>query len=366
MPVYGPHDWKGGEAPVGRRLKAARQRRMLKLRDLAALTRMSTAVLSQLENDRRALDVTQALALAEALDVTLDELLGADGTLPCQIVKDAELRAEEPREVRLSSATDAGRVHPNRFHPLADRFAGRHVEPVHGFIPAASAHERPTFCSHHEQEFLLVLRGRVEFSLKTPQGLERHELDAGDSVYFWSNLPHAVRSATEDDAETLQIFAAAPGSLHTPVSWLTSSRADLEVEPPDRLKAIGRRMRQCRLAANESIRSLGAAIGTTPRQLELAEAGRRPLTIAAMIKFARLAGYPLREFIGDATARPPYAFVQRAADVRHMAPRSRRNATSPDNLFRPLARGFPSPLLVPYLHPGTHQRHRRRSARTSR
>ncbi len=349
MPVYGPHYWKADESTVGRRLKAARQRRMLKLRDLAALTGMSTAVLSQLENDRRVLDVTQALALAEALTVTLNELLGADDTLPFQIVKDAQLLAQKPQEVRLSSATGAGGLHPNRFHPLADLFAGRHAEPVHGFVSPASSSEPPTFCSHHEQEFLLVLRGAIAFSLKTPDGLERYELGPGDSIYFWSNLPHAVQSATAQNAETLQVFASPPGSLQSPLSWLISARADLEVEPRDRLKAIGRRIRQRRIAANETIRNLSAAIGVTPRRLELAEAGRRPLPIAAVMKFAQLAGYPLREFIGEPTARPPYTFVQRAADVKGIAPRPRRNATSPDNLFRPLARGFPSPLLVPYF-----------------
>lgn len=346
MPVYG---WTDDGTTAGRQLKAARQRRTMTLRRLAALTGMSTAVLSQLENDRRSLDVAQALSLAEALHVTLNELLGADRTLPCQIVKDSDLRAQEPCEVRLSSATDVGRVHPNRFFPLADRFAGRHAEPVHGFIPTMPAAERPTFCSHHEQEFLLVLRGAVEFSLKTPEGLERHELCSGDSVYFWSNLPHAARSATAHGAETLQAFASAPGSLQSPLAWLTSARADLEIEPSERLKAIGRRMRQRRVAASESIRTLAAAIGTTPRRLELAEAGRRPLAIAAMMKFARLAGYPLSEFTGEATVRPPYAFVQRAADVKTIAPKPRRDATSPGNLFRPLAGGFPSPLLVPYF-----------------
>ncbi len=347
MPVYG---WKSDDITVGRRLKAARQRRMLTLRDVAALTHMSTAVLSQLENDRRSLDIAQALTLAEALDVTLNELLGVDQALPCQIVKDADLRVQKPREVRLSSATDdAGRPHPNRFLPLADRFAGRHAEPVHGFIPATAMADPPTFCSHHEQEFLLVLRGFVEFSIKTPDGLERHELGSGDSVYFWSNLPHALRSATVHGAETLQVFASAPGSRQSPLAWLTSARADLEVGPSDRLKAIGRRMRQCRVAADESVRNLAAEIGATPRRLELAEAGHRPLAISAMMKFARLAGYPLGEFTGESTARRPYTFVQRAADVKRIVPRPRRDATSPGNLFRPLAHGFPSPLLVPYF-----------------
>jgi transcriptional regulator with XRE-family HTH domain/quercetin dioxygenase-like cupin family protein len=349
MPVYGSHPLAHDDFEIGRRLKAARQHRSLTLRQLAAATDISTAVLSQLENGRRSLDVARGLLIGDALGLPIEDILTADEVLPYQIVKDDELRSRQPRHVRLVSAADHALIHPDRFQPLADLFAGRHLEPVRGFVAAARGTRKRLFGCHHEQEFLLVLQGALEFDLQTPIGLERHRLGAGDSVYFWSNLPHAMRALDGREAETLQVFVSAPGSLSGTQSWLLSPRIDLPVDKAHRLTAIGRRVQLCRMAVGESVQNVAPLLGISARHLEQAEAGRRPLPMSAMVTLAQLSGYALREFIGDTRSRAPYAFVQRAADVKAIPPSHRRNATSPENLFRPLSRDFPSPLMSPYF-----------------
>jgi transcriptional regulator with XRE-family HTH domain/uncharacterized cupin superfamily protein len=348
MPVYGSYRMSPQAPGPAQRLKAIRRRRGLTLRDLARLTSISAAVLSQLETERRRLDVAQGVAIAEALGVGVEDLVSEAPDLPYQLVRENDLRTVEPRQVQLVSPTGETLVHSNRFHPLADLFAGRHLEPVLGLIGGES-HSDPSSCVHHEQEFLLVLRGNIEFSIQTPISVERHELGPGDAVYFWSSLPHSSRSLDAKQAETLQVFAAAPGSLHHESSWLVSPRAEVKTGTADRLKAIGRRLRACRTAGEHAVEDVAAIMGVTPRHLELAEAGRRPLPLAALAKFAQLSGYPLREFIGERKVLPPYSFVQRADAVQQIKPARRLDGTWPVNVFRPLTTGFSRPLMFPCL-----------------
>jgi transcriptional regulator with XRE-family HTH domain/quercetin dioxygenase-like cupin family protein len=347
MPVYGSHRLPYEDLAVGRRLRCARQCRGLTLRDLAKLTRLSPALLSQLETERRPLDVGQGLAIASALGLTVDDLLSDDSTIPYQVVRDDQLLTRKPRQVALLSPAAQHGVTPMQFYALADRFTGRHMEPLRGLVMPARSNRSVAFSFQHEQEFILVLRGTMELSLKTPTGTEQHQLGPGDSVYFWSNLPHCIRSLDAHAAETLQVFASAPGSLRKENSWLVAPHAEAESGTTDRLKSIGRKLKCCRVATEETLHHVAELIGVTPRQLDLAESGRRPLAMSAMVRFAQLFGYPLREFMGEATACPPYSIVQRASEVGTIPPVRRRSATSPTNIFRRLNRGLPSNLMMP-------------------
>jgi mannose-6-phosphate isomerase-like protein (cupin superfamily) len=58
-----------------------------------------------------------------------------------------------------------------------------------------------TFYNHLGEEFLFVLEGSVEF-----RGGERIiELVAGDSLYFDSEIPHAVRSVGQERAKVIAV-----------------------------------------------------------------------------------------------------------------------------------------------------------------
>jgi transcriptional regulator with XRE-family HTH domain/uncharacterized cupin superfamily protein len=348
MPVYGSYRASTDAPGLGQRLRTLRQRRGFTLRELAKQTSISAAVLSQLETEQRRLDVAQGVAIAEALGVAVEDLVTEATDLPYQVVREGDLRGREPRQVQLVSPMGETLVHSNRFHPLADLFAGRHLEPVLGLI-GGELDGDPSFCAHHEQEFLLVLRGSIEFSIETPAGVERHELGPGDAVYFWSSLPHSSRSLDARGAETMQVFASAPGSLQAESSWLMAPRAEVNKGTGDRLKAIGRRLRACRTAAEQTVEEVAAVLQVMPRHLELAEAGRRPLPLSALARFAQLSGCPLREFIGERKVVAPYLVVQRADALQQIQPARRLEGTLPANVFRPLTTGFPTPLMFPCL-----------------
>jgi len=45
--------------------------------------------------------------------------------------------------------------------------------------------------SHHHEEFVFVLRERIELRLKTPDGLQVEKLEPGDCAYFGRTSPTA-------------------------------------------------------------------------------------------------------------------------------------------------------------------------------
>src|SRR5262249_43106282 len=151
---------------IGDRIREVRQRQGMTLKALATRVETSAARLSQIENDRLALEVGEILSFAEALGIPLDTLIPPDLTLPYQVVRDADLRTRPGPRARVRAPRGGARVlSPHGFGRLADLFAGRHLEPLIGYISPAAA-EDLQFCYHDEEEFAFVLRGRVEFRLK--------------------------------------------------------------------------------------------------------------------------------------------------------------------------------------------------------
>lgn len=346
MPVYmrtsGVRD---EDLRIGVRLKAARQQHGLTLRTLAETIGISVAGLSQIENERKPVDVSQAFAIARALGVPLESLLPEDTSAPYQVMRDDELRRVEPRHLEVISATGRSRTHDNRFFPLAGRFSGRHLEPVRGWIAPARQRPEPMVCARHEQEFVVVLRGEIELRLETPRGVESATLGPGDSAYFWSSLPHGVSAAGQEPAETLHVFSSSE-SVGNPL--LFAPRADAALTNGDRTTGIARRLRACRMAAGLSTAGLAALVDVSPRRLDLAEKGLRPLSLVTLLRMADVLAQPLRRLIGD-DVRPPYVFVQRAADIMAIPRQRRQSATVSRNIFRSLARDFPERRMYPFL-----------------
>lgn len=73
------------------------------------------------------------------------------------------------------------------------------------FVTTVTAHtleEFGEFAQHSGEEFLYVLRGRVELHTEF---YSPSLLVAGDSIYFDSGMPHALISSSAEDAEVLWI-----------------------------------------------------------------------------------------------------------------------------------------------------------------
>jgi len=88
------------------------------------------------------------------------------------------------------------------YHSLAYRFSGRKMEPFRVIVPPKTREEL-TFNDHPGQEFIYLLEGRLEVLL----GDETIIMEQGDSLYFNSHIPHAMRGMDKKDAVFIDVLA---------------------------------------------------------------------------------------------------------------------------------------------------------------
>src|SRR5690242_17918278 len=86
MPVYSTHQLDIGDLRLGARLRAARNAQEKTLQQVAKACGISAGRLSELENDRRPLELEQVWAITGALGLSLTAII-PESVLPYQIVR---------------------------------------------------------------------------------------------------------------------------------------------------------------------------------------------------------------------------------------------------------------------------------------
>jgi transcriptional regulator with XRE-family HTH domain len=354
MPVYSSHLVGYTELRLGPRIRSVRQQRGLSLRDVAGRVGCSAARLSEIENGYHVLDLRQAVEIAAVLGVPLSDFVPADVRVPYQITREADVRTRPARRVPLRPGEGPDTWHHNEFWPYAELFIGRQLEPV--FVRVMPTEEDPPrFWHHHEEEFLFVLDGAVEFLLRTPEGACREELRRGDCVAFRSSLPHCLRALTPQAAHLLSIYAGAAAPLETGFEWLSHRQSSFveDTEDADLIRQVGRRLRALRHMHGWTVEQVADVVGVGARRLQRIEEGDRPLPLDVMLRLARAFGRPLRELVGK-MPEPPYYALTRADEIATLPSRVRqtpveRPSAPQSKTCQPLALGFPLRQMFPYF-----------------
>jgi transcriptional regulator with XRE-family HTH domain len=175
---------------VGPRLRELRQQRDLTLTRLAETTGISVSTLSRLESGTRKPTLELLLPLAEAYQVTLDELVDAPET------GDPRVRA---RPVRSDGHT---------FIPLSRHAGG--PQAFKQILPPGPPPCEPEKKTHEGYDWLYVLSGRVRLLL----GDHDLVLEPGEAAEFDTRLPHSVSNAGPGPAELINIFGPQGERLH--------------------------------------------------------------------------------------------------------------------------------------------------------
>lgn len=225
--------------PIGDRLRRERQARGLSLRELADRLDLSASLISQVETGRARPSVRTLYALADALDVSLDELLelggrpeaaggagagaaagggaangsaGDDagaattaggatadspagkrppGAHPADRPGGPVQRADSRLRIRLASGVVWERLTP----ASEDGAEFLHVTyEVGGSSSPADAYQR-----HGGHEWGFVLQGRLRVSV----GFDDYDLGPGDSVSFASTTPHRLANAGDEPVHAI-------------------------------------------------------------------------------------------------------------------------------------------------------------------
>lgn len=205
----------------GSKLKAIRLKKRLTLTELSGRTGIPVSTISKLENDKMTLSYDKLQSLSAGLGMDVSELF------------------ESPVAVHVSGPSgrrsvhkhgDGRRVetHLNSYRYLASELLNKHFIPLLTEIRARSMSSFGELLSHPGEEFTFVLEGACEFH---SQSYAPIQLDAGESIYFDSGMPHAYIAVGKGPCRVLTICSSTEAQLFDAVDRSRPPR-------PKKLKAI--------------------------------------------------------------------------------------------------------------------------------
>ncbi len=192
---------------MGERLREARRGRNLSLRVLADRLGVSPSLISQIETGRANPSVSTLYAIADELDVSLDELLFNDRRLaepvsaapapnegtPSGTMAQAPpvQRASSRHRIRLASG-----VQWERLTTLSEPG----VEFLHVTYEVGGASSPPdAFQRHPGHEWGYVLSGRLQVRI----GFDEYTLEPGDAISINSSIPHRLATIGDEPVEAI-------------------------------------------------------------------------------------------------------------------------------------------------------------------
>jgi excisionase family DNA binding protein len=176
----------GGGGSLGDKLRAARRRRGLSLREASSLAGLSVSHLSAIERGARNISLAGLQRLAVALGISVSDLFGSSSGSGRRLVHAGQRPVLDTgdRRVRVESlAVGAQLLEPHLYL----------VQPGGG--SEGSYH-------HDGEEMVYVHQGEVEFWLNE---VERHVVRAGDCLTFPSSLRHRWRNCGAGRLEMLWV-----------------------------------------------------------------------------------------------------------------------------------------------------------------
>ncbi|MBU2515276.1 XRE family transcriptional regulator [bacterium] len=168
---------------IGKRISSLRMEKKMALEALAQQINVTPALLSQIESDVVPPTLATLLNLARVLDVQVDHFF-----VRTEIVDTIELtRSNERLSVAKSRESDQARMTYN-YQALSYRLKDKKLEP---FLVEfdSTIEENMVPLSHEGEEFCYCLEGDIEFITDERRIL----LKPGDSLHFYSHVPHVLR-----------------------------------------------------------------------------------------------------------------------------------------------------------------------------
>lgn len=166
---------------LGTRIRTYRERLGLSVEDLAKNAGLEAALLRNVEDSTVYPSISVLVKLSRALGQRVGTFMD-DQFVDGPVIVRGGGRKEETTPHR-----GAGPVNYH-YYPLGKGKTDRHMEPFYIVIEPADG---VSLSSHEGEELIIVVSGEVEVGY----GKDVHRLQAGDSIYYNSVVPHRVSAA---------------------------------------------------------------------------------------------------------------------------------------------------------------------------
>ena len=206
MDDAGSNEW----SLVGERIRAARVKNGISVRELARRIDVSASHVSQVERGLASFSVRALYTVASVLGVSMDSLFEHPEDLVVPPLPPTP--PTRSRQERGASLDDAGIVQRTGHRPTITLNSGPRWERLTAqpqsmcefieviYAPASTGSEAPTdFARHEGREYGVVTHG----SLDVQVGFESTVLEEGDSIALDSSVPHRFWNSTPEEVRAI-------------------------------------------------------------------------------------------------------------------------------------------------------------------
>ncbi len=183
---------------LGLKIKQLREMREMSLEQLAEQSQCPVDLLARIEGGEHIPSLAPLMAIARALGMRLGTLIDDEPHEGALLIKGGQ--SEDV--IRFSGQASHAEGSNLAFHSLGAGKQDRNMEPFVIDVEPSTA-EEATLSTHEGEEFIYVLSGHIEINY----GKTVYQLDAGDSLYYDSIVPHNVH-ATGGTARILAVVYA--------------------------------------------------------------------------------------------------------------------------------------------------------------
>ena len=180
---------------VGQRIKKFMEKNQMTIDELADRTGLGMSFLRSVIDDDVYPSLRPLLKIARSLGVRLGTFLDDQVSRDPLIMR----RDERKDEMHMLRAKDTPVT--LKFYSLGKGKSDRHMEPFFVELLPESAKDKD-LSSHEGEEFIVVHSGRIEITY----GQETYALEAGDSVYYNSIVPHYVGCCGDQKASIYAVL----------------------------------------------------------------------------------------------------------------------------------------------------------------
>ena len=185
---------------VGEKIKSLRESKSISREEMSERSGLAVEQIERIENNVDLPSLAPLIKIARVLGVRLGTFLDDQAETGPAICR----HAGGNDTISFSNNAIQSRKHME-YHALAKSKADRHTEPF--IIDVAPADDNDFVLSTREgEEFIYVLEGTMEISY----GHDTYLLEAGDSIYYDSIVPHHVHAYQGQAARILAV-------VYTPV-----------------------------------------------------------------------------------------------------------------------------------------------------
>lgn len=170
---------------LGAKIRQLREMREMSIEQLAERSQCHTDLLRGMEDGDLVPSLTPLMNLSRALGVRLGTLLDDEPHDGPVMVK----AGQAPNIIHFSGKDPAAKKSNLDFYAVGAGKKDRHMEPfIIDVMPRND--DKPPLSSHEGEEFIYVLSGCIEIKY----GKTDYVLEAGDSIYYDSVVPHDVHA----------------------------------------------------------------------------------------------------------------------------------------------------------------------------